>query len=89
MTLKVLPTTCFRYSSDKISSKCPIPKIKLNGFDSASFLMQLLKNFEKMAGFNKSFRQFFSKRLPINFNPSQNVSPILLFNGLLMVTNQG
>ena len=89
MTLKVLPTTCFRYSSDKISSKFPIPKIKLNGFDSASFLMQLLKNFEKMTGFNKSFRQFFSKRLPINFNPSQNVSLILLFNGLLMVTNQG
>ena len=42
-----------------------------------------------MTGFNKSFRPFFSKSLHINFNPSQNVSPILLLNGLLMLTNEG
>ena len=32
---------------------------------------------------------FFSKSLHIHFNPSQNVSPFLLLNGLVMVTNEG
>ena len=31
---------------------------------------------------------FFSKSLHIHFNPSQNVSPFLLLNGLVMVTNE-
>ena len=30
VTLKVLPTTCFGYNSEEISSKFPIPKMKLN-----------------------------------------------------------
>ena len=32
---------------------------------------------------------FFSKNLHIYFNPPQNVPPILLLNGLVMVTNEG
>ena len=41
-----------------------------------------------MKGVCKSFSPFFSKSLHIHFNPSQNVSPILLLKGLLMVTNE-
>ena len=33
VTLNVLPTTCFGYNSDKISSKFLIPKMKLNRID--------------------------------------------------------
>ena len=40
-----------------------------------------------MAGFFKWFSPFFSKSLHIHFNPLQNVSPVLLLNGLVMVTN--
>ena len=42
-----------------------------------------------MTGFYRSVSPFFLKSLPIHFNPSQNVSPILLLNGLMMVTNEG
>ena len=42
-----------------------------------------------MTGICKSFCPFFSKSLHIHFNPSQNVSLILLLNGLVMVTNKG
>ena len=42
-----------------------------------------------MTGFYKTFCSFFSKGLPIHFNPSQNVSPISLLNGLMMVPNEG
>ena len=42
-----------------------------------------------MTGFYKSFCPFFLNSLQIHFNPSQNVSPILFFNGLVMVTNEG
>ena len=41
-----------------------------------------------MTGF-KSFCQIISKSLHINFNPSQNISLILLLNGLVMVTTKG
>ena len=41
-----------------------------------------------MACFCKSFCPFFSKGFHINFNPSQNVSTILLLNGLVIVTNE-
>ena len=51
--------------------------------------MKCVEDFEKMTGFYKSFCPFFSKSLHIRFNPSQNVSPILLLNGLVMVTNKG
>ena len=42
-----------------------------------------------MTGFYKSFCPFFAKSLHIHFNPSQNVSPVLLLNGLMIVTNEG
>ena len=48
-----------------------------------------LEDFEKMTGFYKSFCLFFSKSLHIHSNHSQNVSPIVLLNGLVMVTNEG
>ena len=41
-----------------------------------------------MTSFYKYFCPFFSKSLHINFNTSQNVSPILLLNGLMMFTNE-
>ena len=39
--------------------------------------------------FLQLFCPFFSKCLHIHFNPSKNVSPIVLLNGLVMVTNEG
>ena len=43
-----------------------------------------------MVGFKKSFFffLFILKSLHIHFNPSKNVSPFLLLNGLVMVTNE-
>ena len=41
-----------------------------------------------MTGFYKSFSAFFPKVLNIHFNPSQNIFPILLLNGLVMVANE-
>ena len=52
-------------------------------------MIKCLEDFEKMTDFYKSFCPFFSKSLHIHFNPSQNVSPILLLNGLVMVLNEG
>ena len=51
--------------------------------------MKCLEDFEKMTGFYKYFCPFFSESLHIHFNPSQNVSPILFLNGLMVVTNKG
>ena len=75
--LKVLTTSFFRYNSLK--------KMKLNRID-ASFLVQvliikLLENFQKMAGFLKSFCPSISKSLHIDFNASQ----MFLFSYCLMV----
>ena len=42
-----------------------------------------------MTGFYKSYCPFFSKGLHIHFYPGQNVSPIILLNDLVMVTNEG
>ena len=58
-------------------------------FPSASSVIKCLEDFEKTTGFYKYFYAFFSKSLHIHFNPSQNVSPVLLLNGLVMVTNEG
>ena len=48
VTLRVLPTTCFRYSSEEKSSKFPIPSVKLNWIDWYEFFCsrkwQALKN---------------------------------------------
>ena len=43
VTLKVLPTTLFRYKSEEISSNFPIPKIKLNRveFPSARYVSKI------------------------------------------------
>ena len=41
-----------------------------------------------MTSFYKSFCSVFWKSLHIHFNPSQNVSTILLRNGLVMVANE-
>ena len=38
--------------------------------------------------YKNSFRPSISKSLHRRFNPSKNTSPILLLNGLLMVTNE-
>ena len=58
-------------------------------FPSASSIIKCLEDFEKVTGFYKSYCSFFPKNLHIHFNPSQNVSAILLLNGLVMVTNEG
>ena len=93
LALKVLPTTCFRYNSKEISSKFRIRKwsFKQNRYEfpSANFMIKCLEDSEKMAGVHKSFFPFFSKSGHIHFNPSHSVSPILLLNGLVMVTNEG
>ena len=52
-------------------------------------MIKYLEDFKKMTGFCKSFCTFFAKSLYIYFNSSQNVSPILLLNGLVIVTNEG
>ena len=41
-----------------------------------------------MAGFKKIFFPFILKSLHIHFNSLKNVSPFLLFNDLVMVTNE-
>ena len=41
-----------------------------------------------MKGFGKSLSPSISKSLLIHFTPSQNVSPILLLNALVMVINE-
>ena len=55
-------------------------------FPSASSIIKCLRDFEKLTGFHEPFCPFFSKSLHIHFNPSQNVSPILVLNGVVMVT---
>ena len=41
-----------------------------------------------MTSFEKSFCPFILKSLHIHFNPSQNISLILLFGSLVMVANE-
>ena len=58
-------------------------------FPSTSSIKKYLVDFQKMAGFYRSFCLFISKSLHFHADPSPNVSSILLFNGLVMVTNEG
>ena len=55
VTLKVLPTSYFRYNSEEKSTKSPNPKMKPNKIDlefpCASSLTKFLEDFEKMTGF--------------------------------------
>ena len=92
MNLKILPTSCSYYNSEAKSPKILIPKMKLNRIDGCFFcatsLTNYMENFEKITGFFKSFCSVISKSLPIHFNPSQIVCPVLLLNGLVMVTNK-
>ena len=54
-----------------------------------SFPKQVLfADFEKVAGFERSFCSSISKTVHICFDPSQNVSPILFPHALVMVTNE-
>ena len=46
------------------------------------------RSFRKNKRFYKSFCPLISKSLSIHSNPSQNVSPILLLDGLVMVANE-
>ena len=97
MTLKLLLISCFRSNSEQIDPKFPISNMKSRiwnsvksqyEFSGTSSIMKCLKNFEKMTGFYQSFRNFLSKSLHIHFNPSQNISTILLLHGLMMVINE-
>ena len=63
-------------------------KQKRYEFPSVSSITKYLVDFQKIAGFYRSFCLFISKNLHIHANPSPNVSPILLFSGLMMVTNE-
>ena len=55
VTLKLLPTSCFRYNSEEKSTKFLNPKMKLNKIDIhfpvRSSLTKYLENFEEMIGF--------------------------------------
>ena len=52
-------------------------------------LTRRLEDFEKMINSLRSFSPFILKSLHTHFNPSQNVFPLLLLNGLVMVKNEG
>ena len=50
--------------------------------------MTYLEDIEKMTSFLKSCYAFTAKSLHIHFNPSQNVSLILLVESLVTVANE-
>ena len=84
-TLKYLLASCAHYHLDEYSTKFQILKMKLSRIDITKYLV----DFEKMAGFYRPFCLFISKSIHFLANPSLNVSSILLFNDLVMVTNEG
>ena len=69
-------------------SKIKLDRIKTN-FSGGKFFNKVFRGLREMTRFLKVFCPFISKSLHIHFNPSQNVSSILLLNGLVMVTNEG
>ena len=69
----VLLTSFLCYDSEGRITKFPIRKMKLNKTDR---------------NFSAKITQFHNC-LHIYFNPSQNVSPILLFYGMMMISNEG
>ena len=91
VTLKVLPKSCFWYNLI-INLKNPDSekegKQNQYEFSNTSFITKHLVDFEKMAVFCRSFCLYISKCLHIHASSSPNISPILLFNGFVMVTNQ-
>ena len=80
MTLKVLPTSCSRYNSKEDSEKFPILKMKLNRINASVPVQVLFGGFRENDRFLKIFLSFSLENFTHSFNPSQNVSPILLFN---------
>ena len=80
MTLKVLPTSCSRYNSKEDSEKFPILKMKLNRINASVPVQVLFGGFRENDRFLKIFLSFSLEKFTHSFNPSQNVSPILLFN---------
>ena len=90
VNLKVLPTTCFRFNSEEISSNFLIPKMRLNRIAlQCKFDKKMFKGFWEKDRFLQIFLSIFLEKFThIHFNPSQYFSPILLLNGLVMVTNE-
>ena len=79
VTSKVLLTSCSRCNSDGKSPKFLIPKAKLPRLIRVS-LTNYLEDFKKITHFQNI--------LHIHLNHAQNVSPLLLLNGLMMVANE-
>ena len=50
--------------------------------------VKMFKGFRGNINFSKYFCLFISKSFHIHFDPSLNISPILLLIGLVMVTNE-
>ena len=49
MTLKVLPTSCFRYISEDKTTKFPNPKKKLNKIDTSLSVQILYQNVRRIS----------------------------------------
>ena len=81
VTLKVIPTACFRYNSEELGSKFRYE------FPSASSIIKCLEDFEKMTVLYHFFCPCFSNRLHL-FQSFTIASAVLLLNGLAMVTNE-
>ena len=75
VTIKVWMAICFRLNGEEKSTTFPIPKMKLIRYNVSFLEIQ-------------SFCPSISEKLSINFDLSQNVSAVLLFNALVMVANE-
>ena len=85
-----LSVSIFRVNNFYCIINClKISHVTIYKFAFAYFTVKCLEDFGRMPGFQKNFSRSISKRLHINFNASQNVSPILLLNVLVMFTNEG
>ena len=88
--LKFLTTSCFRYNSEEKTKSFPFPKIKLNRIVSlCKFYNKMFRRFSKNDRFFKIVLSIHLESLHIHLIPSQNVSPLLLLNGVVMVINEG
>ena len=82
VTLKILPTNCFRCNSKRNNKKLAILKVKLNKINTNFPLQVLCKIFRRFRGNNKFFKTFLSiylKKRDINFNPSQNSYSLMIW----------
>ena len=79
----------FRWIQHKIPDSENEAKQNRYEFLSTSSITKYLVDFEKMVGFYRPFCLFISKSIHFLAHPSLNVSSILLFNDLVMVTNEG